>query len=247
MATKTTTPSATSPLELVFQQWATMAELQLQFIEKLGAYKLATAQADLVHAVAASQWAVARMKATVARELQQSLARLGQLRYQTRRRQRHLMRRARDIAKIRDGERLSPSQLDKVWAAYTVFQRAVPPSTLEQLIATEVDAAAVEPDSYVDIRHPDQPCRRPPASVTNVHGLIQWLRRNRYVPRCGTIAYQQVMRAFYEIGSVATEQNRQLIETLRELEQRTYDTWKPVAIAGLPDTVDIKKITRIGG
>jgi len=245
MATKTT-QVATSPLELVLRQWATMAGLQLEFIEKLGDYKLKVAQAELVRAVAASQWAVARMKASIAQELQRSLARLGQLRYHTRRRQQRLERQARDMAKIRSGEPITPSQLARMWAAYTVFERAAPPDVIDKLIHTNLEPATLQGGSYVNVRHPEQPCPDPPESVDNVHGLIQWLRRHRYVPRHGTGAYQQVISAFYAIGNVATVQNQTLRETLRQLEQQTYDTWKPVAIAALPDSVDVKKITRVG-
>ena len=245
MATTTTEP-ATSRLELVFRQWATMTQLQLDFVEKLGVYKLNVAQADLVYAVAASQWAVARMKASVARELQQSLARLKQQRGQTRRRQQMLLRRAHAIAKIRDGEQITSNQLARMWAAYTVFERAVPAQVIDQLIQTELDPAATHGRSYVNVRYPNKACPDPPASVDNVHRLIQWIRRNRYMPRHGTRAYRHVVMAFEQIGNVATAQNQELRDALQQLEQKTYDVWKPVVIAALPDSVDVKKITRIG-
>jgi hypothetical protein len=48
-------------LEQAFEQWKTLAELQLQFLEKLGEHKLNVARSDLIQAVAAQHWAVARM------------------------------------------------------------------------------------------------------------------------------------------------------------------------------------------
>ena len=45
---------------------------------------------------------------------------------------------------------------------------------------------------------------------------------------------------------MAGSQIDQLQTALRELEQGTFDVWKPLVIAGLPDTLDVKKIVRAG-
>ncbi len=63
-----------------------MAELQVKFIEALAQYKAEVAKAELVEAVTAGEWAVARMKARVVQELEASLKRLTRLRATTARR-----------------------------------------------------------------------------------------------------------------------------------------------------------------
>ena len=50
-------------LELALEHWQTMAALQVKFIEALAQYKAEVAKAELVEAVTAGEWAVARMKA----------------------------------------------------------------------------------------------------------------------------------------------------------------------------------------
>jgi hypothetical protein len=233
-------------LEQAFQRWTTVAELELKFIEKLGQHKMEVAKSELVQAVAAGEWSVARIKASVAQELQAALKRLTRLRKQTARRVERLQRSARTIAQIRDGEDLTRGQLTLVWAAYRVFERATPASTLETMIGTPLHPTARQGVSYVNVAHPDQPCGDPPESVDNVHGLIGWLKRHRYVPRRGTQAYAQVMGALAAVAGVAETEIEKLEAALSKLENGTYNTWQPVVLAALPDSVDVKKIARLG-
>jgi hypothetical protein len=76
--------------------------------------------------------------------------------------------------------------------------------------------------------------------------LIAWLRQRRLVPRRGTEPYRLVVAAFHRVASVASSESEKLEQSLRALEQQTYDTWKPVVIAALPDSVDARKIISLG-
>jgi len=232
-------------LEQAFEHWQTMAELEVQFFEALGEHKLQLAKSELVRAVAAQNWSLARMKATVAQELEAALSRMRRQRNQSRRAIRRLGRHARAASKIRSGEDLAPSQLALMWAGYTVFERLAPASVLEKLTENPLHGSAKDGRSFVDLRHPDQPCPDPPEDVNNVLGLISWLKGRSFVPRRGTEAYRQVVDAFSEIASVANEEIQFLRSNLAALEKGTYDHWKPLIIAALPDSVDAKKIIKI--
>ena len=233
-------------LEQAFQHWQTMAELQLQFFEALGEHKLQVAKSELVYAVAAQHWAVARMKATAATELETALKRLRRQRSQTRRHIAKLGRHAQAAAKIRSGETLPASQLSLMWGGYTVFERLVPVTVLNELTDTTLHSSAKLGRSYADPRQADQAAPDPPPDVDNVLALICWLRERRYVPRRGTQAYRQVIEAFAKIAAIAATESAALHLALQALEQDTYDTWKPVTIAALPDSIDTKKILSIG-
>lgn len=233
-------------LEQAFARWTKIAELQLKFIEKLGQHKMDVAKSELVDAVAAGEWAVARMKASVARELQATLKRVTRLRGQTSRWVDRLSRHARAIAMIRSGEDLTSQQLVAVWAAYRVFERMAPAATLETLIKTPLHPDVRAGASYVDVARPGQPCHDLPESVDNVHALIGWLKRHRYVPRRGTRAYSQLIQAMSVVADAAPAEIEKLRTALANLEQGTYNTWQPVVIAALPDSVDAKKIVRLG-
>jgi hypothetical protein len=233
-------------LELALKHWQAMAELQVKFIEALAQYKAETAKAELVAAVAAGEWAVARMKASVVQELEASMKRLTRRRGTPARRVERLERQARDVAKIRSGESLSPSQSSRMWGAYTVFERLAPASVLEQVIGTPLHANSRLGSSYADPRRPGSACPDPPPHVDNVHALIGWLKRRAFVPRRGTDAYRQVIGAVAAIAEVAQGQIQALETALRQMEQGTYDTWQPVVLAALPDSVDAKKIVRLG-
>jgi hypothetical protein len=233
-------------LELALTHWQTMAELQVKFIEALGQYKAEVAKADMMAAVTAGEWAVARMKARVVQELEASLKRLTRLRATTARRVERLERHTRDLGKIRSGEDLPGSQLPLMWGAYTVFERSAPAPVLEKIIDTPLHASARLGSSYADPRRPRSTCPDPPETVDNVHALIGWLKRRGYVPRRGSQAYRQVIEAITAIGDSARGEIETLEKALREIEQGTYDTWQPVVIAALPDSVDAKKIIKLG-
>jgi hypothetical protein len=233
-------------LELAFEYWKTAMELRLEFIEKLGQFKLDSARSDLVQAAAAGEWAVARMKARVAVELESALQRLRHVRTKTDRRIRRLDRLVRSAAKIRNAEDIPPNELTRMWAAFTVLERLAPAAIIARLgetrLATESRGAA----NYARPGHPQFGCPDLPESIANVHALIGWLKRNRFVPRRGMPAYKQIVTAFTDTAAVAGSQIDQLQTALRELEQGTFDVWKPLVIAGLPDTLDVKKIIRAG-
>lgn len=233
-------------LEQLFKHWQAMAALQVDFLEALGAYKLQTAKAELAHAVAAQHWAVARMKATVAMELEAALKRLRKQRHQVNRYLQRLERHAHAASKIRSGEDLPASQLSLMWGGYTIFERMTPAAVLEELTTTALHPTAHDGSSYANPRHLDAPCPGPPQQVDNVLALIGWLRRNQLVPRRGTHAYRQVIGAFSKIAASAATEAETLRSALESLEQKTYDNWKPVMIAALPDSVDAKKIISLG-
>jgi hypothetical protein len=229
-------------LEDAFEHWQAMAALQIDFLEALGEHKLQAAKAELARAVAAQHWAVARMKATVANELESSLKRLTRQRNQVNRFIQRLGRHAKSAAKIRSGEDLRPSQLALMWAGYTVFERLTPVSVLDELSLTALHPTVRDGCSYADPRQPEVTCPSVPQEIDNVLALIGWLKHEQLVPRRGTHAYRQVIGAFSRIAGCAATEIEKTRAALQGLEQNTYENWKPLIIAALPDSVDVKKI-----
>ncbi len=233
-------------LELMLQHWQSLAKVQVQFIDALGEYKLRTAQADLAHAVASGEWAVARIKADLVGELETSLRRLNRSRYRTAQRIQRLERLARELARLRSGEDLDPAHLPRVWAAYTVFERAVPAATLERLVTVPLDAASRPGENFADLRRPGRTCPAVPDSVDNVHALLAWLKHEGLVPRRGSAAYRQVLAAIGLLAGFAAAEVTALQAALQEMQQGTYSAWQPVVLVGLPDSVDARKIIKLG-
>ena len=175
--------------------WQTLAELQVQFVEALGQYKVETARAELTRAVAAGEWAVARMKAAMARELEGSLRRLASQRHATDREVRRLQRRIRDAVKVRSGEDLPPSQMSRVWAAFTVLERLAPAEALTRMLSTSLHPTARAGGNFADPTDPARTCPDLPPHVDNVHGLLVWLKHHRLMARRGSAAYRHVLEA----------------------------------------------------
>lgn len=232
--------------EATLQHWQTLAELQVQFVEALGQYKVEAARAELIQAVTAGEWAVARMKSAMARELEFSLKRLAGQRHATAREISRLQRRVRDAVKLRSGEDLPASQLPRVWAAYTVLERWAPADSLTRMLSTPLQTAARAPSNFVDPVNPHQTCPEVPPHVDNIQGLLAWMKDQRVLARRGSAAYRHVLEALAMLNAGAATEIERLTNALKELEQGTYNAWQPVAIAALPDNVDAKKIVRLG-
>lgn len=229
-----------------FQQWKTMVELQLDFVTRLGQYKLDVAKSDLVAAVASSQLAVARIKAQVAQQLAGALRRLARFSYRNRSRATRIGQQAQAASMVRNGDDLSVSAMSRMWAAYRVFERLSPLDVVLELMEMDVHAAARKAASYVNRRDPARPCQDVPASVDNVHMLTGWIQRQGYLPIRGNQAYRHLITVFGRLASVAGEMIKQMNIEIQQMEDRTYDTWKPVVLAALPDNVDVQKIIQAG-
>ena len=229
-----------------FDRWFRLAELQLEFLQQWGVYKLNVARAELLAAVAAGQQAVAQIKRRVARELEAALQRLQKNRRLYLRRAERWGRQSRQLALIRLGEDLSVRQWSQLWVAFRVFENRVPFTALEPLMKQQVKPAARAGSEYFPVR-PDSPnVEDVPADIGNVYQLIAWIKAQRVLPRRGTTAYQQIVGAFDQMSIFAREEIERIQELLKAMEQETLDAWQPVTLAALPDSVDVQKIIQAG-
>ena len=135
-----------------------------------------------------------------------------------------------------------------MWGAYTVFERLVPAAVLEKIMGTPLCMPSARlGSSYADPRSTGSTCPDPPATVDNVHALIGWLKRPRLRPATRNRGVSPShRRAGGDRRSRPEPKSRRSKQSLREIEQGTYDTWQPVVLAALPDSVDAKKIINWG-
>ena len=229
-----------------FERWFRLAELQLDFLERWGTYKWNVARAELLQAAAAGQYAVARIKHRVARELADALRRLQRNRRIYLQRARRWAQQSRQLTLVRLGEELNIRQWGRLWAAFRVFENRVSWEVMETIMKRPVQAASRLAGQYVSIATVDRPADPVPAAVENVYQLIAWLKQRRQMPRRGTMAYQQIVWAFDQLTRFAVAETARLEALLKSLEQETLDAWQPVALAALPDSVDVKKIIQAG-
>lgn len=229
-----------------FDRWFRLAELQLEFLQRWGVYKLNVARAELLEAVAAGQQAVANIKRQVARELEAALKRLQKNRRLYLRRADRWGRQSRQLALIRLGEELSPRQWNRLWIAFRVFENRVPYSVLEPLLEQPVESASRGSSEYSSVASTSVEVEEVPADVRNVYQLIAWIKSQRIVPRRGTTAYRQVVAAFDQLSGFARMEIKRIEALLKAIEQETLDAWQPVTLAALPDSVDVQKIIQAG-
>lgn len=229
-----------------FERWFRLAELQLEFLQRWGVYKLNVARAELFAAVAAGQQAVANIKRQVARELEAALKRLQKNRRWYLRRAERWGRQSRQLSLIRLGEDLSFRQWSQLWIAFRVFENRVPYSVLEPLLNEQIKSASRVESEYFRVSPRSSQVEEVPMEISNVYQLIAWIKLHRLAPRRGTTAYQQIVGAFDQMSLFARAEIERIQELLKAIEQETLDAWQPVALAALPDSVDVQKIIQAG-
>lgn len=225
-----------------FEIWRNVYSLQIDFLRELGNYKLNAAKSDLVTAVASNQLAVARMKAHIAQELQGALRRLHQMEARTATKVKRLMAMARNAAYIQNGDDMTRSRMQLMWAAYKVFERMVPVQQLEPTMRMDLHPGARKGTQYVNKAEPTAHCHNIPEHVDNAHMLVGYIKRRHYLPIRGSLAHRHVLKVFEAIADVAAAQLDKMQNAIEQMRNNTYKVWNPLIIAGLPDTMDVKKI-----
>lgn len=225
-----------------FEIWRDVYALQIDFLRELGNYKLNAAKSDLVAAVASNQLAVARMKAHIAQELQGALRRLHQMEGRTATKSKRIMTMARNAAYIQNGDDMTRTRMQLMWAAYKVFERMVPIKQLEQTMLIDLHPGARKGTQYVNKAEPSEHCHDIPEHVDNAHMLVGYIKRRHYLPIRGTQAHRHVLKVFEAIADIAQAQLDKMQNAIEEMRTNTYKVWNPLIIAGLPDTMYVKKI-----
>ncbi|MBT4694966.1 MAG: hypothetical protein HOB73_16640 [Planctomycetaceae bacterium] len=233
-------------LKTKFEMWRDVFKIQVDFIRELGQYRLNVAKSSLVAAVASNQLAVARMKAQVAQELEGALRRLHQIEGRLQTKAQRVTTMAKDVSFIHNGADMTKSRMEMMWAAFRVFERLVPLQQIQASMEIEVQPSARLAHQFIDKYDTSQECESVPVSVDNAYMLVGWLKKMHYLPARGSKAYLLVMKVFETLAEVAQQQIDALNQARRQIRENTFDVWNPLIIAGLPDTLDVKKILSAG-
>jgi hypothetical protein len=229
-----------------FTNWKDAAQLQIQFIDSLGQYKLNVAEAELNEANAENQFERARLRAEVIHELTSAMARFRAVR-------RHLEIEAAQwgeygkwMSYIQNGEDSNDVAISLMWQGYNVVVRTLGHDNRAKLMATAVPPEAKQgPANFADVRasHRNEACADAPDYVSNVLQLIAWLHSKLYwMPRTGSPAWALVTDAFDTIASTASAEITALNKAVNQIETQTYDTWKPIELASLLSDESVKAI-----
>jgi hypothetical protein len=237
---------ATEEMALMFGHWEKMTELQIKFVESLGKYKLDVAKAELVKAVTAQEWAVAKMKAEIAKQLELSLKRLNTAHVQAKNRKLQIAAASANAVLILQGDELDADKVPLVFQGFQFFEKLSPQDVLGEIMDTSIEPVARKGKSYVYNRDPSRTCEDVPEDKDNLRMLIAWLKQKLYMPKVGNRAYRQVTGAFKKIAAVGETEINKMTEAMKSMEENTYKTWNPIAIAALPSNVDVKKIVNAG-
>ena len=229
-----------------FEMWRDVFKIQVDFLRELGEYRLNAAKSSLVAAVASNQLAVARMKAQIAQELEGALRRMHRIEGRLKTQSQRVTVMAKDVSFIHNGADMTKARMVSMWAAFRVFERMVPLQQIQTSMEIEIQPTARLSHQFIDKYEPSQECQSVPLSVDNAYMLVGWLKKNHYLPVRGSKAYLLVIKVFEMLAQVAKQQIDVLNEARRQIRENTFKVWDPLILAGLPDTLDVKKILSAG-
>jgi hypothetical protein len=229
-----------------FEMWRDVFKIQVDFLRELGEYRLNAAKSSLVAAVASNQLAVARMKAQVAQELAGALRRMHRIEGRLQTQAKRITTMAKDVSFIHNGADMTKARMDSMWAAFRVFERMVPLQQIQTSMEIEIQPTARLSNQFIDKYNPSGECESVPLSVDNAYMLVGWLKKMHYLPVRGSKAYLLVIKVFEVLALVAQQQIDVLNHARRQIREKTFKVWNPLILAGLPDTLDVKKILSAG-
>ena len=229
-----------------FEMWRDVFKIQVDFLRELGEYRLNAAKSSLVAAVASNQLAVARMKAQIAQELEGALRRMHRIEGRLKTQSQRVTVMAKDVSFIHNGADMTKARMVSMWAAFRVFERMVPLQQIQTSMEIEIQPTARLSHQFINKYEPSQECQSVPLSVDNAYMLVGWLKKNHYLPVRGSKAYLLVIKVFEMLAQVAKQQIDVLNEARRQIRENTFKVWDPLILAGLPDTLDVKKILSAG-
>ena len=229
-----------------FEMWRDVFKIQVDFLRELGEYRLNSAKSSLVAAVASNQLAVARMKAQVAQELEGALRRMHRIEGRVKTQTQRVLAMAKDVSFIHNGADMTKARMESMWAAFRVFERMVPLEQIQTSMEIEIQPTARLSHQFVNKDAKGQECESVPISVDNAYMLVGWLKKKNYLPVRESKAYLLVMKVFETLAVVAQQQIDVLNQARRQIRDSTFKVWNPLIIAGLPDTLDVKKILSAG-
>ena len=229
-----------------FEMWRDVFKIQVDFLRELGEYRLNVAKSSLVAAVASNQLAVARMKAQVAQELAGALRRMHRIEGRLQTQSKRVTQMAKDVSYIHNGADMTKFRMESMWAAFRVFERMVPLQQIQASMEIEIQPTARLSNQFINKYDPIQKCENVPIRVDNAYMLVGWIKKKHYLPVRGSKAYLLVINVFEMLAQVAQQQIDVLNQARRQIREKTFKIWNPLIIAGLPDTLDVKKILSAG-
>ena len=233
-------------LKTQFEKWIDVYKIQVEFLRELGEYRLNVAKSSLVAAVASNQLAVARMKAQVAQELEGALRRMHRIEGRLGTQSQRVTQLAKDAAFVHNGADMTRARMVSMWAAFRVFERMVPLEQIQSSMEIEIRPTARLSHQFIDKYNPTEECESVPVSIDNAYMLVGWLKKKHYLPVRGSKAYLLVMKVFETLADVAQQQIDAINQARLQIREKTFKVWNPLIIAGLPDTLDVKKILSAG-
>ncbi len=229
-----------------FEMWRDVFKIQIDFLRELGEYRLNAAKSSLVAAVASNQLALARIKAQVAQELEGALRRMHRIEGRLRTQSQRITTLARNASFIHNGADMTKARMVSMWAAFRVFERMVPLEQIQASMEIEIQPTARLSDQFVNKYNLTEECETVPDIIDNAYMLVGWLKKMHYLPVRGSKAYLLVMKVFESLALVAQQQIDVLNQARRQIRENTFKVWNPLILAGLPDTLDVKKLLSAG-
>lgn len=219
----------------LLERWKAVADYQVKFINALGEYQVNAMKALNLEIEAETKAAERDIKREVLRQLQLANKRLNRARVDTERKSKMIQSRATNASFYYLGEGISPTLIANVWIGYRYFITKLPSTARKQISGIAIEDS--ERDASNFFRNPQLgACESVPANTKTVASLINWLIKQNYIPVRDSPAALKIDQVFGLIAEAGQAVIDELEDALNQLQTRTFKTFDPIKLVGLPST-----------
>lgn len=217
----------------LLERWNAVADYQVKFINALGEYQVNAMKALNLEIEAETKAAERDIKREVLRQLQLANKRLARARVETERESKMIQSRATDASFYYLGEGISPTLIAHVWIGYRYFITKISSTEHKQISGAAIEDSEREASNF--FRNPQLgACESAPADKKTVSALINWLIKQNYIPVRDSPAAVKIDQVFQAIAEGGQTMVDELEDALNQLETRTFKTFDPLKLVGLP-------------
>lgn len=223
------------------------AKAQAEAIKAIGQFKLATAQAELTRAIADGERVKAGARRLVVKQLERAMTLLAAQNAQLKARIAHWETMGKQLSFVQDAEAITQNGIMRMWQGYTTFRRLATSEANQDIDSTEINTDDRKKSNYTLIAgNGRQPLSDDvPNDITNLAKLITWLKlkTSHAIPNSGTRPFTLVRNAFLQMaGARAQTEIASLQAMMKEIQDRTFQAWRPIVLAPFLDNPAIKAI-----
>ena len=221
-------------------------KVYVDYIDKLGNYKLRMANIAIKEAEAAGKWKEVERQQEVFKQVQRDLRLFNRDRASERKKIERMKNVVKSARVLLRGRRVSLSLFSQGWRAYCRLEDRARLAAGDKPFKIKVPKEARTADNFLNIRQTDTVEAVPASDAKNALLLIHWLYDQRYMAKAGSDAQRVLVELYQQFNTVAAESIEDMRTRIAAMRKDTYDVWSLNEILGVQGSAAAKRIEKAG-